>query len=91
MYVYLVACGSLRGAAAVLCLMQYDNSFSDKLHQQVITAAQWGLLLFLLLCRDVDTPDGSWFICVRVGCGIILQALKRGGVDYGRLGCSAVR
>ena len=36
MYVYLVTCGSLPGAAAVLCLIQHDNSFSDKLHQQVV-------------------------------------------------------
>ena len=36
MYAYLVTYGSLRGTAAVLCLIQHDNSFSDELYQQVV-------------------------------------------------------
>ena len=49
MYVYLVTSGSLRGAAAaVLCLIQYDNSFLDNLHQQVVVFVVVVVVLTLL-------------------------------------------
>ena len=69
----------------------------------VVVVVVVGVVVVVL---EVDTSNGSRVICVRVVCGIILQASKRavwtkdvldvlpcGDVesDYGRLGCSAVR
>ena len=48
-YVYLLNCGSFRGAAAAAAVdtYEYENSFSDKPHQQVASYAQQYRLILL--------------------------------------------
>ena len=65
-----MTCGSLRGAAAVLYLIKYKNSFSDKLHQQVIVAVQWGY-------SDSRSPCDKPIIC----CGQYMAVSKPGHGD----------
>ena len=68
---YLVTCGSLRGAAAaVLCLIQHDNSFSDRLHQQVVDFVVVVVVLTLLTriikCVVTEqTPVTLWIGAIR--------------------------
>ena len=77
-------------------LIQYENSFSDNLHQQVITAVQWGYPDSRTPC---DKPKQAFIALICCGKyisvsmpvhGVLIDIMSRTAISWTALGTNWV-